>query len=98
MPVCIAAKTCPSPTKLTASTMPVTKVSSSSVRVRRSEAGSQFVVRHELSCVAVSTELIVILVGGLLGLGLEVFIWQMEWLWHEKAEPKRDPRSTRPPF
>jgi len=47
---------------------------------------------------AVSSELIFILVGGLLGLGVELLIWQMEWLWHEKTDPKRDPRNTRPPF
>ena len=45
-----------------------------------------------------SSELIFILVGGLLGLGVELLIWQMEWLWHEKTDPKRDPRNTRPPF
>jgi hypothetical protein len=56
-----------------------------------------FVVSRELSCVAVSTELIVVIVGGLIGLGLELFIWDMEWLWH-KTEPKRDPRNSRPPF
>jgi hypothetical protein len=48
--------------------------------------------------VTVSTELIVILVGGLLGLGLELFIWERGWLWHAEAEPKRDPRNLRPPF
>lgn len=49
-----------------------------------------------LSCVAVGTEFLVILLGGLIGLGLELVIWQMGWLWH-KAEAKGDPRNMRPP-
>ncbi|MET0559461.1 MAG: hypothetical protein ABW065_12430 [Solirubrobacterales bacterium] len=45
-----------------------------------------------------STEFLVVILGALIGLGLELLLWQMDWLWHDKGEPKRDPRNMRPPF